>query len=103
MRKKFSILNIIRAEKKISLLVQGIPEEIEIMERSKSYNKIGNKLEEISNDLAKQKLKKNRFDILELKIDNVLSEIGEMKKSLNILLLLSLHQEGFLSYSQKKK
>ena len=102
-----NILNIIREKKKFSLLEKDFSKGIQIQERSRSFNKIGKTLEEISNELSNQKRKANRFDMLESKIDYMHSdlkqEIGEVKDSVNTLLLFSFYKEDFFSHTQKQK
>ena len=102
-----NILNIIREKKKFSLLEKDFSKGIKIQERSRSFNKIGKTLEEISNELSNQKPKANRFDMLESKIDYMHSdlkqEIGEVKDSVNTLLLFSFYKEDFFSHTQKQK
>ena len=102
-----NILNIIREKKKFSLLEKDFSKGIQIQERSRSFNKIGKTLEEISNELSNQKSKANRFDMLESKIDYMHSdlkqEIGEVKDSVNTLLLFSFYKEDFFSHTQKQK
>ena len=102
-----NILNIIREKKKFSLLEKDFSKGIQIQERSRSFNKIGKPLEEISNELSNQKPKANRFDMLESKIDYMHSdlkqEIGEVKDSVNTLLLFSFYKEDFFSHTQKQK
>lgn len=101
-----NILNIIREKKKFSLLEKDFSKGIQIQERSRSFNKIGKTLEEISNELSNQKPKANRFDMLESKIDYMHSdlkqEIGEVILLILFCYFLFTKKTFFLTLKSKK-
>ena len=103
MRKSFSAkdsISMIRAKKIFSILGKDFSIVQKIQKRSHIFNKIGNTLDKVSTN---QKPKTNRFDILESKLDQLKKDIGEMKNSVNTLLLIYLCKEDFFSFEQKQK